>query len=94
MSEPRKSPEFDKQIRGLRRQVDLERKASLRQPVGRSRQLEGNIDLSQLPIRATHRMRITAADVNEDAGITEADIGKFWFVPGYSKVGGPDLVRP
>jgi hypothetical protein len=26
--------------------------------------------------------------------VVSEDVGKFWFVPGYSRIGGPDIVRP
>ncbi len=78
----------DKAIESLRRQVELERKASIRGPISLSRRAEASVDLSQLSVNKVLSLRITEAG----NGATVADIGKFWFTPGYSRVGGPDIV--
>ena len=85
---PNRTPEFDQYLRGLRRQIDLERKANLRRPFSLSRRLEATIDVQQLPLRSARQLRVLAAGNGAAAG----DIGKFWFVIGYSQVGGPDIV--
>lgn len=79
--------------RGLQRVIDLDRKAHARSPVAMTRRVEAAIDVGQLPTRETVNLRISQADV--DAGRADPeDLGKFWFVPGYSIPGGPDIVRP
>jgi hypothetical protein len=45
-------------------------------------------DLQQLYTPDGRQLRILAAGNGADT----ADIGKFWFVVGYSEVGGPDIV--
>lgn len=82
------SHERDHLIRGLRRQVDLERKTRLRRPFVQSRRDEADTDLMQLSLASVHRLRITA----EGNGAEEEDIGKFWFVLGYSVLDGPDVM--
>jgi len=47
-----------------------------------------NIDATQLKICDGQQLRVLAAG----NGATAEDIGKFWFVPGYSRVGGPDII--
>jgi len=39
------------------------------------------------------QLRVLETDV-DGVNILTTDVGKFWFVPGYSRVGGPDVVRP
>jgi len=53
-----------------------------------SRQRTTNKDVGQLRIRDGQQLRILAAG----NGAAAEDIGKFWFVPGYSRVGGPDVI--
>lgn len=65
--------------RGLRRQADLARKASVRPVITRGRHLE-NQDWEQLPMKSSNIL-------------TDTD-GAFFFVPGISLVGSTDKVRP
>jgi hypothetical protein len=59
----------------------------------RARAQESRVSAQQLTARSGRQLRITQADV--DAGRATSDqIGLFWFVPGYSKVGGPDVIPP
>ncbi|MGV3616096.1 MAG: hypothetical protein ACO1SV_12240 [Fimbriimonas sp.] len=59
----------------------------------RARIQDARVGAQQLTARSGRQLRITQADV--DAGkATEEQIGLFWFVPGYSKVGGPDVIPP
>ena len=52
-----------------------------------------NVDIGQLTPLYDIQCRILQSDV--DLGLADtADIGLFWFTPGYSIVGGPDKVRP
>ncbi len=82
------SREFEEYRQGIRRQVELERKESLRRPIVSARRAEAGIDFSQMKIKQKFRLRITS----ETSGAEPEDIGKFWFIPGYSLVGGPDIV--
>lgn len=75
-----KTTGHDYERKGFRRQADLERKAGNRPITTRGRHLESGVDWHQLPMRSSNNL--VASD------------GVFWFVPGYSKVGGPDRVRP
>lgn len=54
----------------------------------RGRSLEQGVHLTQLKTLAGRQLRILSAT----NGAGEEHIGKFWFVSGYSRVGGPDLV--
>lgn len=59
----------------------------------RARLQDARVGTQQLTARSGRQLRITQADV--DAGRASSDqIGLFWFVPGYSKVGGPDVIPP
>lgn len=56
--------------------------------ISRARRQNAGVDTSQLYGIEGRQLRILAAG----NGATSDDIGKFWFVPGYSRVGGPDIV--
>lgn len=50
-----------------------------------------SVNVQQMTVRSGRCLRVTEADV--DAGLASVgDVGKLWFVPGYSAVGGPDVV--
>jgi hypothetical protein len=53
----------------------------------------GSVDASQLATRESVQLRVLETDV-DGVNVLTTDVGKFWFVPGYSRVGGPDVVRP
>lgn len=55
--------------------------------------VSGSVDASQLATRESIQLRVLATDV-DGVNILTGDVGKFWFTPGYSRVGGPDIVRP
>lgn len=64
----------------------------VRSPIVRGRHLEANVNITQLHSRQGangEQLRILV----EGNGALEADIGKFWFVVGYSKVGGSDIIK-
>lgn len=65
--------------RGFLRQVDLEKKATVRPIITRGRQLEQQ-NWEQLPLKSNNTL----------TSVT----GAFYFVIGFSKVDGTDLVRP
>jgi hypothetical protein len=71
----------------------LEHHAKNRGIYARDRYQEAQQDPTQLRIKQGSNLRVTSSDVNGSTVVT-GDIGKFWFVPGYSEVGGPDVVRP
>jgi hypothetical protein len=85
--------------KGLRRQIELERKAS-RGSDNTARRLGAEIDVPLLTFLPHNylRARVQAEDVGRTypngETIEAADVGKFWFVEGYSRVGGPDVLRP
>ncbi len=54
----------------------------------RGRHSYQGVDASQLFIRDEAQLRILAAGNGASAG----DIGKFWFIPGFSAVGGGDII--
>lgn len=62
--------------------------AGIRTQTTRGRSLEAEVHALQLRTLEGRQLRVLSAG----NGATEADIGKFWFVPGYSLVGGPDIV--
>lgn len=66
-------------IKGHRRQSELERKDTFRSVITRGRHLD-QLDWSQLPVKSS----TTLMDTD----------GLFWFIPGFSIVGGGDKVRP
>lgn len=81
--------------RALQRTVaDMLKRAAergVRSPLVRGRHLEANVNVTQLTSRQGangQQLRILAAG----NGAATEDIGKFWFVVGYSKLGGPDIV--
>ena len=76
-----------KRLRDARREHAKQMRASGPHGV-LSRQRVTNVDVNQLRIRDGQQLRILAAG----NGATIDDIGKFWFVPGYSRVGGPDII--
>jgi hypothetical protein len=57
--------------------------------VARSRPMR--VQVQQAPVRKSRELRVTQRDVDEGRAAA-GDIGKFWFVVGYSLVGGPDVV--
>jgi hypothetical protein len=85
---PKFTPERHTRDLGERHRVDQITKERIRPPVAIARQFEANIDVKQLSPRPGRQLRITEAGNGADVG----DIGKFWFVAGYSAVDGPDIV--
>lgn len=65
--------------RGWDRMSDLNRKRSFRPVISRGKHLEG-IDWNQLTVRESE-------DLTDDDGV-------FWFIPGFSIIGGGDRVKP
>lgn len=53
------------------------------------------VDVGQLVFDRNNdtQLRVLPSDV-DGSYITNEDVGLFWFVPGYSMVGGPDIMRP
>jgi len=51
------------------------------------------IDVGQLTPAEDVQLRVLSSDV-DGSYITSDMVGLFWFVPGYSIVGGPDVMRP
>ena len=56
--------------------------------VNHSRRMASQMDLQQLWYRGCTELRITGVGHGAAAG----DVGKFWFITGYSVSGGPDIV--
>lgn len=56
--------------------------------VSRGRHSAADLDAGQLYASDSVQLRILA----EGNGATTDDIGKFWFTPGFSRVGGPDII--
>lgn len=63
-------------------------KAGFAPAIVRARMARSGVSSQQIPIRTGRQLRILAVG----NGAAAEDIGKFWFVVGYSKVGGPDIV--
>jgi hypothetical protein len=65
-----------------------------------ARRLKSQIDVPLLTARPGYflRARVQTQDIGRELPngdlITAEDVGKFWFVEGYSRVGGPDILRP
>mgnify|MGYP007117018833 CR=1 FL=1 len=77
-------------LRKLRKDAfHIDRTSGPRSPINRGRQQEANVHVNQLYHRSFRQLRILKAG----NGAAEEDIGKFWFVEGYSLVGGPDIVQ-
>lgn len=74
-----KSTAHDRMIKGFARMADLNRKATWRNVITRSRHLD-RVDWNQIPIKSSNEL------VDDD--------GKFFFIVGLSTVGGGDKVRP
>lgn len=70
---------------------ELDRKLGFRPVVRSSRSVDAGIDANQMPVKTHKTLRVTQKDVDEGRA-SSGDIGKFWFVPGYSRVGGGDVV--
>lgn len=79
-------------LRGQKRLIDQTLKRTIRSPITRSRTMESNIDTVNLPIMTMTRARVTKKDLEENSEL-QAEPGDFWFVWGYSEVGGPDIIR-
>lgn len=104
MEQPGRSPEWASAVEafaGLSRRVRYLFEIS---PTGQALKAMVNIDPSVIIIagegrqqRVSQAMRVLLEDVGTYPGgeeIASGDVGKFWFVVGYSEVGGPDIVRP
>lgn len=76
----RRNTEFDYERRSLRSRLREEELDGPRTPFTRGRALDGRMDLSQLRVTELKQLR--------------APTGEFYFVTGYSKIGGPDIVGP
>lgn len=74
------STDREYEIRALRRQIKHDRVDGLRSIWTRGRSIEANIHVKQLKTFSYAPMRNAA--------------GAFYFVVGYSRVGGSDVVRP
>lgn len=86
------SVEIQEMREAFARLARLDRVRVVDGPTSTARRL-ASVDVQQMAIRQALQLRVTQADV--DAGRASAgDVGKFWFLPGYSLVGGPDVVRP
>lgn len=76
----------------------LERKQIGRGGNQRAKHILAAFDASVTPTGQFARARVLPGDVGktypDGSEIEEADVGKFWFVPGYSRIGGPDIIRP
>lgn len=57
-------------------------------PLSRARIARASVSMQQLNTRTGRQLRILQAG----NGALAEDVGKFWFVVGYSKVGGGDIV--
>lgn len=95
-----KTVEFDQHIAALRRQMRLERSASVRPPTVGARASDMTIHPTILVVAVEGKnestdciLRVIQRDIDQGLADPE-DLDKFWFVPGYSRVGGPDVVRP
>jgi hypothetical protein len=62
----------------------------LRSTTTRARALNMMLDSSQLNVRESLQLRILAPSVRH--GFTTEHVGLFVFIPGYSRVGGPDVI--
>jgi hypothetical protein len=84
--------------RALRTQMTLERKQVGRGGYERAKHVLASFDASVTPAGHFARARVLPMDVGktypDGSEIEEADVGKFWFVLGYSRIGGPDIIRP
>lgn len=67
--------------KGVARANDLNRKDTVRPIITRGRAHEANIDWKQLTCTSS-------------VDLVDTETGLFWFLPGFSQVGGPDRVRP
>jgi hypothetical protein len=74
-----KNTAHDRMKRGFDRMSDLNRKKTFKPVISRGKHLD-MIDWTQLPIKSS-----------ED--LTDGE-GRFWFIPGFSQVGGDDRIRP
>lgn len=52
-----------------------------------ARRMDPMVDLQRLWVRGWTELRIQGAG----HGASSGDVGKFWFLAGYSKTGGPDV---
>lgn len=78
-----RSHEFSIFVRGLKRHAHMDRNDTVRGVYTVNRRFDSTVDAMQLPIRSSRVLRIMKAG----NGATNDDIGKFWFTPGYSRVG-------
>ncbi len=74
----RVSKQWDQEA--MRRQMYLERTNTIRPVFTRGRQLENNVDFQSLNV--------------VPISLVDPLTGNFFFTPGFSTVGGPDVVRP
>lgn len=84
--------------RAARVQMALDRKQVGRGGYQRSKHVLASFDASLTPAGHFARARVLPLDVGKElpdgTTIEPEDVGKFWFVPGYSRIGGPDIIRP
>lgn len=73
-----KSTEDDYELQGLRRQHDRRQKEGPRGPFTTNRAIDAGTDVRQLKVVQRKALR-------------DPSSGLFYFVVGYSKVGGPDI---
>lgn len=87
------SHEKDIFVRGLFAQVARERKFTVRPVYEQPRRSEALLAVAQLPVEKSSQLRVQQW---QDASVTpeEEAAGIFWHVWGYSKIGGPDKMRP
>lgn len=77
--------------RTVKDMIDRAAQRGMRSSITRARHLEAGVNVTQLTSRQGlngRQLRVLAAG----NGASAPDIGKFWFVVGYSKVGGPDII--
>jgi hypothetical protein len=78
-----RSTDWEYQKAGLDNQIHRNRIATARSPFTRGRALEQMINVEQLP-KATYLNMVYSST---------GSVPTFYFVVGYSRVGGPDVVR-
>lgn len=84
--------------RALQRQIRLERSQSSRGVSPRATALLAALHSGHVASAHYLEARVTEQDVGREypngEQVEPEDVGKFWFVEGYSRVGGPDVIRP
>jgi len=91
----RKRRNLDKRnaLETMGRQMARERQDTFRGVLSRTRRLEARVDTAQLNVVGGRQLRVTEA-VRVFYSLPVEALGKLLFVPGYSKVGGGDVIPP